>query len=138
MPSQPPSYVTGVPNVLLRAEAVLMLLGAATAYIWVGGNWLLFLLLMLIPDLAMLGYLAGLRVGTAIYNGVHWYGVPFILVAIGAAGYSFLALEIGLIWIAHISFDRMIGAGLKYPVGFRFSHLGIYGKEPAETSGIPG
>jgi hypothetical protein len=136
MPNQP-SYVTGAPNVLLRAEAVLMLAGAVGTYFWLGGNWLLFLCLVLVPDLSMLGYLAGSRVGTAIYNGAHWYGAPLILVAAGSAGYSFLALEIGLIWIAHISFDRMIGAGLKYPMGFRFSHLGIYGTKPEMKSTVP-
>jgi hypothetical protein len=29
-----------------------------------------------------------------------------------------------LIWIAHIGLDRAIGYGLKYPTGFRDTHLG--------------
>ena len=38
------------------------------------------------------------------------------------------ALAVGLIWIAHIAFDRMLGLGLKYPEGFRFTHLGPVGR----------
>ena len=30
----------------------------------------------------------------------------------------------GLIWIAHIGFDRALGYGLKYPTGFGDTHLG--------------
>jgi hypothetical protein len=31
---------------------------------------------------------------------------------------------IGVIWIAHIGFDRALGYGLKYPDSFKATHLG--------------
>jgi hypothetical protein len=34
----------------------------------------------------------------------------------------------GLIWIAHIGFDRALGYGLKYPTGFGDTHLGRSGR----------
>jgi hypothetical protein len=34
----------------------------------------------------------------------------------------------GLIWIAHIGFDRALGYGLKYPTGFGDTHLGRIGR----------
>jgi hypothetical protein len=33
------------------------------------------------------------------------------------------ALQIALIWLAHIGVDRMLGYGLKYPTGFKDTHL---------------
>jgi hypothetical protein len=30
---------------------------------------------------------------------------------------------VSLIWICHVSWDRMIGYGLKYPSSFKFTHL---------------
>lgn len=29
----------------------------------------------------------------------------------------------GLIWLAHLGFDRMLGFGLKYPTFFKDTHL---------------
>jgi hypothetical protein len=34
----------------------------------------------------------------------------------------------GLIWAAHIGFDRGLGYGLKYPTGFGDTHLGRVGR----------
>ncbi len=31
--------------------------------------------------------------------------------------------EISVIWIAHISMDRLLGFGLKYPGSFKFTHF---------------
>jgi hypothetical protein len=32
-------------------------------------------------------------------------------------------LMVGVIWLGHIEFDRLVGAGLKYPTYFRDTHL---------------
>ena len=32
-------------------------------------------------------------------------------------------MQIALIWLAHIGFDRSLGYGLEYPSGFRDTHL---------------
>jgi hypothetical protein len=34
-----------------------------------------------------------------------------------------LAVEVGLIWLTHIGVDRAVGYGLKYPTGFKDTHL---------------
>ena len=46
-------------DLLLRLEWAAVLAAAIAAYILLDGSWLLFVLLILAPDLAMLGYLAG-------------------------------------------------------------------------------
>jgi len=33
-------------------------------------------------------------------------------------------LPYALIWMNHIGVDRLLGYGLKYPAGFKFTHLG--------------
>ena len=87
-----------------------------------------FLLLFLGPDLSLLGYLRGPRVGAATYNAVHSYVGP-LLTAVCALTWSSGAAAAGaLTWTAHIGLDRMLGFGLKYPSGFRHTHLGPIGE----------
>ena len=112
------------PAVLLRAEGAALLLTSVMLY-WVsGGSWLLFALLLLVPDLSMLGYLAGSRVGATVYNVFHAYPLPAALGAFGLLGGSPLALAVALVWFAHIGMDRLVGYGLKYPTEFKDTHLG--------------
>ena len=33
------------------------------------------------------------------------------------------ATQIALVWLAHIGLDRFFGYGLKYPTGFKDTHL---------------
>ncbi|HVF01515.1 MAG TPA: DUF4260 domain-containing protein [Rubrobacteraceae bacterium] len=84
-------------------------------------------MLVLIPDLSMLGYLKDSRVKALSYNLGHTYPLPAVLVAFGVLAGSPLYVSLGLIWFAHIGFDRMIGFRLKYPTGFRDTHLGRIG-----------
>ena len=123
-----PGIVRGSVGWILRAEGALVLAGAAWAFQATGGNWALFALLFLAPDIAMLGFLAGARVGTASYNAAHSYLAPAvaaaILYALGGVGLAAYAL----IWAGHIGFDRMLGFGLKYPDAFGATHLGWMGK----------
>ena len=42
---------------------------------------------------------------------------------IGVVGDSSTATQIALIWLAHIGVDRLLGYGLKYPTGFKDTHL---------------
>ncbi|WP_443748182.1 DUF4260 domain-containing protein [Asticcacaulis solisilvae] len=120
--------VTGAPKALLRLEGLFVLIAACAAYAHTGGNWWLFAALFLAPDLSMLGYMAGRKAGAALYNLGHWYAAPLACLAWGVFGQSPLALDIGLIWMAHIGFDRTLGYGLKYADGFGATHLGLKGK----------
>jgi hypothetical protein len=61
-----------------------------------------FVLLFLVPDVSMIGYVANARVGFVIYNPVHTYVGPLAL-----GGYSVWrdqrqALLLSPIWAAHI------------------------------------
>jgi hypothetical protein len=111
------------PAWLLRVEEAGLLVAAVWLYAHLHFSWLLFVLLFLVPDLFMLGFLANPRVGAAIYNLGHWLLWPLALFAAGfAAGRN--ALEaIGLIWFSHITFDRALGYGMKYPTFFKDTHL---------------
>jgi len=71
----------------------------------------------------MLAYRAGPRVGSYVYNGFHTSLAPITL---GAAGVWLGATPfvwVALVWAAHIGVDRAVGYGLKYPTGFKHTHL---------------
>lgn len=108
----------------LQMEGLAIGTAAVVAFAQSGSSWLLFALLILAPDLAMLGYLAGNRVGAFFYNLAHSYLLPLALVAAGIALQNSVLIQVALIWIAHIGFDRAIGYGLKYAAGFKETHLG--------------
>ena len=93
------------------------------AYRWNHGSWLQFSLLFLTPDISMLGYLANERVGAWVYNAIHTYAGPLILAGSALWTNHHALLLWALIWFAHIGFDRMLGFGLKYPTGFKHTHL---------------
>lgn len=120
--------VTGAPRILLRLEAAAVLVGAIVGYRAVGGTWPLFALLILAPDLSLLGYLGGARLGATLYNGAHTYVGPALLAALSLTGVVSGAWHIALIWTAHLGMDRALGLGLKYPTAFRDTHLGAVGR----------
>ncbi|MEP7292625.1 MAG: DUF4260 domain-containing protein [Chloroflexota bacterium] len=110
-------------NRLLRLEGLVLFVSAIVLYAISGGSGLLFVVLLLTPDLAMLGYRVNARVGAAVYNSVHTYLLPGILFAVGYVFSAPLAMQIALIWFAHIGMDRMMGYGLKYPTEFKDTHM---------------
>jgi len=112
-----------VPRLLLRAEGAVVF-GAATLLYFHGGHpWWLYLLLALAPDLSMAAYLAGARIGSLGYDAAHTYVVPVALAALGVVADSRTLVAVTLVWIAHIGVDRALGYGLKYPSGFKDTHL---------------
>jgi len=115
---------TGSVRTLLQLEALALFLGALALYWHVSGDWKLFAILILVPDLSMVGFLAGPRVGAATYNTAHATIGPIALAAASLlVPQQPLLLPIALIWFVHIGFDRMLGFGLKYPTGFGNTHL---------------
>ncbi len=109
---------------ILRLEAGLALAGAVLAYRAIGGSWVLFAALFLVPDLGMLGYLRGRGTGAALYNATHTMLAPGLLAAAGALAGAPICIQLALIWASHIAFDRALGFGLKYTAGFGVTHLG--------------
>ena len=116
-------------DALVRVEWIAVAIVAVFGFVLAGGSWKLFLLLILVPDVAMLGYLAGPRVGAFAYNALHVLVWPAILVMAGFLLPQQLALQIGLIWLTHIAVDRAMGYGLKLSTGFRDTHLGRIGRD---------
>ncbi len=108
---------------LLRAEGLVVLVAALVLYFDSGYGWVLLVVLALAPDLAMVGYLAGPRAGALAYDTVHTYVLPVALATAGVLGGLDLAVQLALIWLAHIGADRLLGYGLKYPTHFKDTHL---------------
>ncbi len=127
---------TGSVLLLLRAEALIELALAVSAYLSIGGTWTLFAILFLAPDITMLGYLANPRAGARLYNAGHTYFTPALLALAGFLMAAPLLYGPALVWAAHIGFDRLLGYGLKYPAAFGVTHLGWNQTRRAAT--VPG
>jgi hypothetical protein len=112
-----------LPRVLLRVEGAALFVGAVVVYFYADYAWWLLLVLALTPDLSMLGYLAGPRPGSVAYDLVHTTLLPIVLAVVGVLTESDVAVQLALIWLAHIGADRALGYGLKYPTHFRDTHL---------------
>jgi hypothetical protein len=112
------------PAALLRIEGAALLAASVVLYWLNGGSWWLFTLLLLTPDVSMLGYLFSSQIGAALYNAFHSYPLPVALGIFGSLWSTPLAVAIALVWLAHIGMDRLAGFGLKYPSGFKDTHLG--------------
>ena len=111
------------PAVLLHIEEAILFLLTLFAYQHLHYSWLLFAILFLTPDLFMLGYLLSVSVGAALYNLVHPLTLPLALLLVSYIQHWTVATAIGLIWTAHIAFDRLLGYGLKYPTYFKDTHV---------------
>ena len=112
-----------LPAVLLRLEGVAVLGASIALYADGGWSWLAYLLLLLAPDLSMLGYVAGPRPGALAYDLVHFAALPVALGTAGVVADSGLAVQLALIWLGHIGMDHALGYGLKYPTAFGDTHL---------------
>ena len=119
-------------RILLRLEGLAAVALSAVFYARTGASWWLFAALWLAPDLSMLGYLGGPKLGARIYNAIHTYVTPATLAVSGLLLQSPVLLPYALIWINHIGADRLLGYGLKYPAGFKFTHLGTLSGKRAE------
>lgn len=113
---------------LRRAEYAGLFLLALGLYYRSEGSWWLFALLFLAPDLSMLGYSFGSRIGALVYNIGHSFLSVMLLAGVGFAMSLPWAWQLALIWMAHIGFDRMLGYGLKYASGFQDTHMGRIGR----------
>lgn len=123
------------PKTILRLEGFALFAVATAVYFILDAPLWLFVVLALAPDLSMVGYLAGARVGSSIYNAFHTYLAP---ITIGAVGLWFGVMPlvwVALVWSAHIGIDRAVGYGLKYPTGFKDTHLSEENDHPTPIVG---
>lgn len=125
-------------RVVLRLEGLALLVLAMAAYVqWGTLGWGWAVVAFWWPDLALLAYAAGPRVGAAGYNLTHSTlgAAALLLLACGPLGgqapWQSVACSCALLWWAHIGMDRMLGYGLKYAQSFHHTHLGQIGRHPA-------
>lgn len=110
-------------KVILHIEGLAVLVLSTYFYFNLGYSWILFLILLLAPDISMLGYLRDNKFGAILYNLFHTYFLPIGIIICGILMHNDVLLMLSLIWVAHIGMDRMFGYGLKYPTHFKDSHL---------------
>ena len=115
--------VERLPRLLLRLEGATIFVASLALYLERDDPLWLLLVLALAPDLGALGYLAGPRVGAATYDAVHTLAVPFALGTVAVLADWDTVVALALIWAIHIGVDRAVGYGLKYPSGFKDTHL---------------
>src|SRR5690606_6417296 len=108
---------------LIRIEGLVVLVLGTYLYFTNGYNWAIFLLLLMVPDVFMIGYAFSKKSGAYVYNFAHPYVTPLLLLLAGLAFSVDLLMMIGLIWIVHIGMDRMMGYGLKYVTDFKDTHI---------------
>ena len=83
----------------------------------------MFLLLLLAPDIFMVGYLKNTKLGATLYNLGHTFLLGLLLMLLGMLGNNLTLIQVGLIFIAHVGMDRFLGFGLKYPTHFKDTHI---------------
>ena len=91
--------------------------------------WWWFLVLILVPDLSMMGYVFGDKVGALCYNIAHHRGIAIVLYLFGIYCSNAETQLAGAILFSHSAMDRMLGYGLKYQTGFKYTHLGEIGNK---------
>jgi 1,4-dihydroxy-2-naphthoate octaprenyltransferase len=108
------------------------LLGGVAAVLAIGvvvmqhASWWQLLVLAIAPDVALLfGASRDLERGqlhpraVPLYNAVHRFWVPAILIVVGVLLRDIGWMAGGLAWAAHIAFDRSLGFGLRTKEGFQ-------------------
>jgi len=120
---------------LLKLEELAQFLACVIVLQWViGVPWWVYLLLLIGPDISMIGYLFGTDVGAFTYNVVHHKAVALVVVLISwfagivAMPFGSQLFVAGIILYGHASMDRIFGYGLKFGDNFHHTHLGWIGK----------
>lgn len=108
---------------IIRMENLLALMVCLCLYAQCDFSWLVFICAFFIPDISMFGYLINAKVGSRMYNLCHTYIWALVLGMFGLLSGRAIFIQVCLIWIAHISMDRVLGYGLKYAAGFKETTL---------------
>ena len=114
-------------KITLQLEELAMLLLGIYVFGFLHYHWWLFLVLVLAPDVGMVGYIFGTKAGAFTYNLLHHKGLAIMLYLAGFFFMNEILQLIGVIIFSHAAFDRLLGYGLKYEEGFKFTHLGKIG-----------
>lgn len=118
-------HLYSMKQLLQLEEAAMLALALVLVYsLHLPSGWWLYPLLIIGPDISMLGYLAGTRVGAFSYNLFHHKGVALTLFLVGLLAHQPGCETAGLILFGHSSLDRIFGYGLKFTDDFKHTHLG--------------
>ena len=90
--------------------------------------WWFYPLFFFVPDLSMLGYLAGPQFGAITYNLIHHKAIALSLFAAGSLFHIPVMSLIGVVLLGHSSLDRVLGYGLKFSNSFNHTQLGVIGR----------
>ena len=120
--------VTGRPRAWLRVEGLAIAGAALAVFTTTGQPWWLVLALFLVPDLSILGYLAGPKVGAWVYNLAHTAPLPLTLLAAAAVWDSRALTVAGAVGLFHLGVDRVLGYGVKHDHDPAVTHLGAKGE----------
>ncbi|MBK9149329.1 MAG: DUF4260 domain-containing protein [Flavobacteriales bacterium] len=113
---------------LLRLEELAQFLACAYYLAATDATWWAYALLLIGPDIGMLGYLFSSSIGAFTYNLLHHKGVGIVVLATGLLLMSGWVTAGGVILFGHASMDRIFGYGLKFNDDFHHTHLGWIGK----------
>lgn len=111
----------------LRAEGLAAFAAGLAGFLLLGLPWWAFVLLVIVSDVSMIGYVRGPRVGAIAYNVGHDLATGVAIAGLGLAIGSVPLAAAGAILVAHSGMDRMMGYGLKLPSSFKATHLGRIG-----------
>ncbi len=109
---------------ILRVEELVQFLLCIYAFSLLPYAWWWFPVLLLLPDIGMIGYLINSKAGALSYNLFHTKIVGVLLFGIGLYTQENILILIGIILFAHAAMDRLLGYGLKYSDSFWHTHLG--------------
>jgi len=117
-----------VKNVLKLESLGLLILFTALYFHAFPGSWGVFLALFFVPDISVLLFLISNKSGAIAYNIFHHQGLLAGLLLVGYYVRNDGLIRVGLIFLAHSTFDRVAGYGLKYLDSLDHTHLGWVGK----------
>ena len=110
-------------NKIVRIENGIGFVASFYMYLYLNFPIWLFFVLLLAPDITMIGYAINKKIGAIIYNFGHSLISPLLF----AFSYFYFSkdylLIISIIWLAHIFMDRSLGFGLKYEDSFKKTHI---------------
>ncbi|MDE3742639.1 DUF4260 domain-containing protein [Maribacter polysaccharolyticus] len=116
-------------KILIKLEEFMMFTLGLFMFGLLGYQWWWFLVLIMVPDIGMVGYLFGNKAGAIAYNVFHHKGLTIVLYFAGMFFSSPIIQLAGVILFSHAALDRVLGYGLKYNKGFKYTHLGEIGKK---------
>lgn len=109
---------------LIKLEELALFIFSIYLFSTLGFAWWWFLVLILTPDIGMIGYVANTKVGAFTYNLFHHRGIAIIVILAGVYLQNEVIQLAGIILFGHASMDRIFGYGLKFSDSFKNTHLG--------------